>query len=562
MTGLEELDLSKNKLTTLHDDLFQYLTTLKLLNLSYNGLNIIQWFTLFRSLELLVDLDMGYNNISSLEEAMFLPLPNIQTVSLRNNRLRNIIPRTFQNLNEIKVIDFSNNPFDCSCDTLSFRDWLKKSSLPIHGLYAGNSTAYNCWTPYSRAGLHVTQWSSEQFECDKSMLYVIVFCTTFVILTVIGLLAAALYRLYVKWRNRKAEIKRELELEEERRKRAKKVDFVRMSEKKLVKDSYEGQEKQHMYENTDIRNGFVPWPGSVMTSGKAGNQGDKNIDNNRSSDHVKIVNRERERSKGKHYERVKRDEFVEGELDKKRLLGQDERRGRRTTAASQNELVDKRDLRIERAARRRESENSNAGVFHLQEASSHKGPSHYEAFARDPRKGRELDRPVYFDRHPQRQSSGPYIISSANTLPNRWVDNSRDWNLPQQWNNQDYRKPRNQDHRLNNYSYTSLPIWDNETPRYEREIALRNGVNDDHQMEAHFDETRQPNRNTRPDRDILDRRSPYHKRSQSHNIIPQDYAEWDQGAYEAIRQTRPRTANGHRAVSQPFLNNEEASEWL
>ncbi|CAG5119784.1 unnamed protein product [Candidula unifasciata] len=198
MTSLEKLDLAQNKLYTLPENLFKDVINLKHLNLSHNYLDNLQWINHFDQLEIL---DLGHNNISHL----------VTLYTYRQISCGRIIPTIFRDASDLKEVDLSNNPFDCSCDLLAFRDWLQRTKIAVSGLYVVNSSAYHCRSPAGRVGVHVLHWSEDDFECSSSMLYLIIICSVGSLFIVAGVAGSVTYRFYKKWRQKVQQTKKQEE---------------------------------------------------------------------------------------------------------------------------------------------------------------------------------------------------------------------------------------------------------------------------------------------------------------------------------------------------------------
>ena len=131
LRGIQRIDLSRNNLVSLPQDLFQGLTSLRQVYLRSNKLKIIEQKLfkdlknvtivhlrqnnldyipkgLFNSLDSLKILDMGTNNITQIEENPFSKNASLQVLYLDNNRLSSI-PSWIFLLPDIRIINLSSN---------------------------------------------------------------------------------------------------------------------------------------------------------------------------------------------------------------------------------------------------------------------------------------------------------------------------------------------------------------------------------------------------------------------------------------------------------------------
>lgn len=132
-TKLEYLNMHSTSLKDLSDNqLYELLhplcSNLKNLRLAETGLFEIPSKTLscFRKLE---SVDMSSNGISTWKTDAFINVTIKKRILFRNNRIRlinesNFRGQIFHGYPE-PFLDFSRNPFECSCRAHWFRDWLK-----------------------------------------------------------------------------------------------------------------------------------------------------------------------------------------------------------------------------------------------------------------------------------------------------------------------------------------------------------------------------------------------------------------------------------------------------
>jgi Leucine-rich repeat (LRR) protein len=110
LISLEKLDLSNNKIQNIPFELFQNLNNLVNLNISYNRLQLK--FGIFP--ELVKILDLSYNNIDiHFKFKIFLFLDNLETLFLHGNRIENIHFSIFH-MKTLKYLGISDNLFSCN----------------------------------------------------------------------------------------------------------------------------------------------------------------------------------------------------------------------------------------------------------------------------------------------------------------------------------------------------------------------------------------------------------------------------------------------------------------
>ncbi|TNN62917.1 SLIT and NTRK-like protein 6 [Liparis tanakae] len=147
--GLELLNLANNRIDFIDNETFLSLSNLKKLYL--NGNRIEKLFsTMFVGLHNLEYLYLEYNLIKEMAPGTFNPLPNLKLLSLNNNLLSSLPAQIFRNvpltklnlrknllmhlpvsnvldqLDSLEQIYLEDNPWDCSCDLLSLKQWVEK----------------------------------------------------------------------------------------------------------------------------------------------------------------------------------------------------------------------------------------------------------------------------------------------------------------------------------------------------------------------------------------------------------------------------------------------------
>lgn len=111
------LDLSNNQLTKISNQL-ELLANLTELNLSHNRLTQVHKLH-FEQLE---TLDLSHNRITS---AKLSKLPkNVIHLNLAHNEIT-YLPSDFMKLKKLRSLELSENPLNCTCETLMIRNWIQ-----------------------------------------------------------------------------------------------------------------------------------------------------------------------------------------------------------------------------------------------------------------------------------------------------------------------------------------------------------------------------------------------------------------------------------------------------
>lgn len=113
LTGLVELErliIQKNHLTELPDDLFADVRNLTWLNMRSNTVHLT--VNLFRDLEQLEYLELGYNSIKSLRPGMFHSQRRLRSLNLWGNSLRYLTQAELEGLASVQDLDLSGNDLE------------------------------------------------------------------------------------------------------------------------------------------------------------------------------------------------------------------------------------------------------------------------------------------------------------------------------------------------------------------------------------------------------------------------------------------------------------------
>lgn len=107
-SDLASLKSSKQPLHYLPENIYETYPKLASLTVTEAGLRKIRYENL-RLLWQLQNLDLQSNKIEILESNLFTDNSNLQIIILKNNKLHSISPESFDNLNQIREINFAAN---------------------------------------------------------------------------------------------------------------------------------------------------------------------------------------------------------------------------------------------------------------------------------------------------------------------------------------------------------------------------------------------------------------------------------------------------------------------
>ncbi|XP_052069619.1 polycystin-1-like isoform X1 [Mytilus californianus] len=120
----ETVNLSHTQLSTLPDDLFQDVKCLKNLDLSWNNFSIvIDVFKTLRCLEVVKLRGNAFATVGSIQ-LDFNELKNLVELDISHNKFTTFQTNVLSSLSSLQKLNIANNPFDCTCDLLSFRNEL------------------------------------------------------------------------------------------------------------------------------------------------------------------------------------------------------------------------------------------------------------------------------------------------------------------------------------------------------------------------------------------------------------------------------------------------------
>ncbi|KAJ8016008.1 hypothetical protein DPEC_G00002660 [Dallia pectoralis] len=189
--SLQALRVSDNNLYFFPWDNITALDNLTHLNLSGNQLSklpnkVILFGAKFKLL------DLSYNHINVLPEDFFSKALTLHVLYLHHNNLKLLdhqsLPGPLENGSALKILTLHDNPFDCSCDTSWFAEYLRASQVTIPLI----STNVNCGFPESQQGKSVL--SMDPRSCQEIYGSLTFICTA--LLTLVFTVLPLLKHLY------------------------------------------------------------------------------------------------------------------------------------------------------------------------------------------------------------------------------------------------------------------------------------------------------------------------------------------------------------------------------
>nr|DBA18336.1 TPA: hypothetical protein GDO54_016596 [Pyxicephalus adspersus] len=187
--SLETLIISHNDLYSFHWEKIIHLVNLTYLDLSHNSLTCL-YSTSLRSK--ITSLNLKSNKITSVSKEFFESYLNLKDLFLSKNRIQTINVNSFpkQLLQTLQHLDVRKNPFDCSCHTSWFIQFLMETRIVVPRL----STDVICDSPDSMRGKLLPSMNPE--SCQDLYGQTCFVCSA---LLVIGLLVVSLTWKLFSW---------------------------------------------------------------------------------------------------------------------------------------------------------------------------------------------------------------------------------------------------------------------------------------------------------------------------------------------------------------------------
>ncbi|XP_069103138.1 toll-like receptor 4 [Argopecten irradians] len=198
--GVKFLDFSHNILTGFDAEGFVYLLNVTTLDMSHNQLMDSKSLKVALSaMSKLKLLDISYNNYTSLPSDMLKKNKRLESLRVDNNKVMTFHPELFNHLPNLKEVDLASNIFRCDCSLLDFRDWLRKTKVLV--IHRAN-TSYMCEGPADRKGTWVSNFEVGKFECQQTLLYIIIFSSVGTVLMLVIVIGILVFKGYYQWRKK------------------------------------------------------------------------------------------------------------------------------------------------------------------------------------------------------------------------------------------------------------------------------------------------------------------------------------------------------------------------
>ncbi|ERL94810.1 hypothetical protein D910_12084 [Dendroctonus ponderosae] len=160
LESLKELSLSHNRISQIHDDAWEFCSTLTNLHFNYNK---ISWTIedakgVFQGLGELVKFHLIGNNIKSINSDAFLGLKNVSLINLDRNNITSIHNNTFSKVPALKQLTINTQSMLCDCNLIWFLEWLSGKKLEVKAF---------CAYPQWLHGQSITNISMSNLTCDQ-----------------------------------------------------------------------------------------------------------------------------------------------------------------------------------------------------------------------------------------------------------------------------------------------------------------------------------------------------------------------------------------------------------
>lgn len=159
---LIELDLSHNRIHTIHSGTFRDNVRLRLLYMSHNPMTKLE-DGLFTNMTFLQTVDMSDCRLSHIGHKTFNNVPNLQHLMLNGNNLVHMKVAAVESLRRLISLVLHNNPWRCDCHLKAFRNWTIEKNLYVHPT--------SCAEPPHLALRYWNEISPLEFACKPQISY-------------------------------------------------------------------------------------------------------------------------------------------------------------------------------------------------------------------------------------------------------------------------------------------------------------------------------------------------------------------------------------------------------
>ncbi|XP_011882403.1 PREDICTED: phospholipase A2 inhibitor [Vollenhovia emeryi] len=187
----------RNLASTLHDIFVNSnLTQLIKLHIEQNEISEFKDVNVFCDLPSLLDLHLGDNDLSALQFNLSC-LHRLRFLDLRRNKFTRVLERDLHTMDNLAkhertvTVDFSGNPFECSCKLNPFIKWMKKTKVFIR-----NKANLQCHEGNLRHDFHETKNCAPKLLASTQRGTTVVLC--FLSIVLIALVCALVYLQRVK----------------------------------------------------------------------------------------------------------------------------------------------------------------------------------------------------------------------------------------------------------------------------------------------------------------------------------------------------------------------------
>lgn len=158
---LIEVDLAYNEVSSLHPETFTGNDRLRVLYLSGNPLGELREAQ-FPSLPHLRTLELESCQLTHVHRDAFVHLPALESLNLRSNQLRQLSEAVFMSTGRLNTLALDGNPWRCDCQLRGFRNWYLLSNLQT-------GVPLSCSEPAEVEGKTWSSVPSSEFACAPAV---------------------------------------------------------------------------------------------------------------------------------------------------------------------------------------------------------------------------------------------------------------------------------------------------------------------------------------------------------------------------------------------------------